>query len=119
MQEVGFEPTPPKRLVPETSALDHSATLADILLCFFVISFLSLFTSLKKRQWQDLNLRLQRRSDFESHALDHSATLSCLFAWFLLLKLLSFFSFFYYIFILLYYFIIFNPISFLKIVSRI
>jgi hypothetical protein len=24
---VGFEPTPPKRLVPETSALDHSATL--------------------------------------------------------------------------------------------
>ena len=31
---------------------------------------------LKKRQWQDLNLRLQWRSDFESHALDHSATLS-------------------------------------------
>ena len=30
MQEVGFEPTPPKRLVPETSALDHSATLASI-----------------------------------------------------------------------------------------
>ena len=23
---VGFEPTPPKRLVPKTSALDHSAT---------------------------------------------------------------------------------------------
>ena len=23
--EVGFEPTPPKRLVPKTSALDHSA----------------------------------------------------------------------------------------------
>ena len=33
----------------------------------------------KKRQWQDLNLRLQRRSDFESHALDHSATLSLYF----------------------------------------
>ena len=31
---------------------------------------------LKKRQWQDLNLRLQWRSDFESPALDHSATLS-------------------------------------------
>ena len=30
----------------------------------------------KKRQRQDSNLRLQRRSDFESHALDHSATLS-------------------------------------------
>ncbi len=25
MIEVGFEPTPPKRLVPKTSALDHSA----------------------------------------------------------------------------------------------
>ena len=34
------------------------------------------FYTHKKRQWQDLNLRLQRRSDFESHALDHSATLS-------------------------------------------
>ena len=27
---VGFEPTPPKRLVPKTSALDHSATLPYI-----------------------------------------------------------------------------------------
>ena len=26
---VGFEPTPPKRLVPKTSALDHSATQPD------------------------------------------------------------------------------------------
>ena len=26
---VGFEPTPPKRLVPKTSALDHSAKLPD------------------------------------------------------------------------------------------
>ena len=26
MFAVGFEPTPPKRLVPKTSALDHSAT---------------------------------------------------------------------------------------------
>ena len=26
---VGFEPTPPMRLVPKTSALDHSATLPD------------------------------------------------------------------------------------------
>ena len=26
---VGFEPTPPKRLLPKTSALDHSATLPD------------------------------------------------------------------------------------------
>ena len=27
---VGFEPTPPKRLVPKTSALHHSATLPDM-----------------------------------------------------------------------------------------
>ena len=27
MAAVGFEPTPPKRLVPKTSALDRSATL--------------------------------------------------------------------------------------------
>ena len=27
---VGFEPTPPRRLVPKTSALDHSATLPDM-----------------------------------------------------------------------------------------
>ena len=26
---VGFEPTPPKRLEPKTSALDHSYTLPD------------------------------------------------------------------------------------------
>ena len=30
MAAVGFEPTPPERLVPKTSALDHSATLPDI-----------------------------------------------------------------------------------------
>ena len=30
MQGVGFEPTPPKRIVPETTALDHSAILASI-----------------------------------------------------------------------------------------
>ena len=29
MQGVGFEPTPPKRIVPETTALDHSAILAS------------------------------------------------------------------------------------------
>ena len=44
--------------------------------------FLSVYMSIshikgyKKRQRQDSNLRLQRRSDFQSHALDHSATLS-------------------------------------------
>ena len=27
MTEVGFEPTPPERLEPKSSALDHSATL--------------------------------------------------------------------------------------------
>ena len=28
MQEAGFEPAPSKRVVPETTALDHSATPA-------------------------------------------------------------------------------------------
>ena len=27
---VGFQPTPPKRLMPKTSALDHLATLQDM-----------------------------------------------------------------------------------------
>ena len=31
---VGFEPTPPKRLVPKTSALDHSAMLPGIKACY-------------------------------------------------------------------------------------
>ena len=31
MTGVGFEPTPPKRLVPKTSALDHSANQSFVL----------------------------------------------------------------------------------------
>ena len=34
MAAVGFEPTPPKRLVPKTSALDHSAMLPGITACY-------------------------------------------------------------------------------------
>ena len=34
---VGFEPTPPKRLVPKTSALDHSATLPCAAVCLRTI----------------------------------------------------------------------------------
>ena len=30
MTGVGFEPTPPKRLVPKTSALDHSANQSNM-----------------------------------------------------------------------------------------
>ena len=37
MKGVGFEPTPPKRPVPETSALDHSATLAYTIPLFLVL----------------------------------------------------------------------------------
>ena len=40
MLEVGFEPTPPKRLRPERSALDLSAIQAVklfIYLCFYII----------------------------------------------------------------------------------
>ena len=43
MTGVGFEPTPPKRLVPKTSALDHSATLPPLLSgqvkCYMYIPF--------------------------------------------------------------------------------
>ena len=38
----------------------------------------------KKRHLQDLNLRLLRRSDFESHALDHSAKMSYVFFFFIM-----------------------------------
>ena len=49
---------------------------------------------MKKRQWQDLNLRIQRIIDFKSIALDHSATLSSLY------KLFLFYSFrFFYVYI--------------------
>ena len=37
MAAVGFEPTPPKRLVPKTSALDHSATLPSHLILGWAI----------------------------------------------------------------------------------
>ena len=39
MTGVGFEPTPPKRLVPKTSALDHSANQS--------LSFIELIRILK------------------------------------------------------------------------
>ena len=45
----------------------------------------------KKRQWQDLNLRIQRIIDFKSIALDHSATLSSLFYSFSLYSIIIFF----------------------------
>ena len=37
LQSVGFEPTPPKRLLPESSALDHSAKTAYIFLLYIYI----------------------------------------------------------------------------------
>ena len=40
LAEVGFEPTPPKRLGPKTSALDRSATLPAMKFTFvFAIYF--------------------------------------------------------------------------------
>ena len=69
------------------SRLDRSATLSYItiffpncpsypfLFLYFLVPNLSFIFS-KKRQWQDLNLRIQRIIDFKSIALDHSATLS-------------------------------------------
>ena len=42
----------------------------------YLYIFISEKKNLEKRQWQDLNLRIQRIIDFKSIALDHSATLS-------------------------------------------
>lgn len=33
---VGFEPTPPKRLEPKSSALDHSATLPQVYMMVYL-----------------------------------------------------------------------------------
>ena len=41
MTDVGFEPTPPKRLVPKTSALDHSANQSEMLNKNFGIKYTS------------------------------------------------------------------------------
>ena len=57
--QVGFEPTPPKRLELESSALDHSAT-EPVLYCKFKNVV---------RHLQDSNLRGQSPADFESAAL--------------------------------------------------
>ena len=71
----GFEPTLPEGNRLAGDRLNHSATLPFV----------------KKRQWQDLNLRIQRIIDFKSIALDHSATLSsCSFRSLLYLFLLCF-----------------------------
>ena len=64
---VGFEPTPPKWLVPKTSALDHSATLpCDILLkslkTAFVLNF-HIFVSLNTI-WQRWDSNPRHRSDW-------------------------------------------------------
>ena len=40
MAAVGFEPTPPKRLVPKTSALDRTATLP-----LFIVTFMKVVKS--------------------------------------------------------------------------
>ena len=48
------------------------------IICLYYTTLYIIF--LKKRQWQDLNLRIQRIIDFKSIALDHSATLSSLYS---------------------------------------
>ncbi|KAL0179903.1 hypothetical protein M9458_025345, partial [Cirrhinus mrigala] len=45
---VGFEPTPPERLEPKSSALDHSATLPSH--AFLYGSFSALFSTPKDRE---------------------------------------------------------------------
>ena len=79
----GFEPTLPKGNCLAGNRLNHSATLSYTRLYRDVHHthiphpiYHTTKTFLKKRQWQDLNLRIQRIIDFKSIALDHSATLS-------------------------------------------
>ena len=47
MTAVGFEPTPPKRLVPKTSDLDRSATLPKLTEYLAYLIFLSKYTGKK------------------------------------------------------------------------
>ena len=42
----GFEPTPPKRMLPKMSALEHSATLPDCFGCCFLPRIISVFQNL-------------------------------------------------------------------------
>ena len=51
-------------------------TIYHIYSILYIICHMEDMIFLKKRQWQDLNLRIQRIIDFKSIALDHSATLS-------------------------------------------
>ena len=61
------------------SRLNHSATLSCLLCSSTSTTSDTQKSALgwkRKRQWQDLNLRIRRIIDFKSIALDHSATLS-------------------------------------------
>ena len=63
------------------SRLNHSATLSCLLCSWASTTSESVVGVIasgrkRKRQWQDLNLRIRRIIDFKSIALDHSATLS-------------------------------------------
>ena len=98
----GFEPTLPKGNCLAGNRLNHSATLSYTILIFLLTHYYIYYSTMKffekkilsKRQWQDLNLRIQRIIDFKSIALDHSATLSSLY------KLFLFYSFrFFYVYI--------------------
>jgi hypothetical protein len=55
MAAVGFEPTPPKGLVPKTSALDRSATLPAIFRIILEPGAINFGTSLILRDKQTLN----------------------------------------------------------------
>ena len=70
---VGFEPTPPKWLVPKTSALDHSATLPDHIdqkrsktafQCFLTFVTLPWYHGLLKTMWQRWDSNPRHRSDW-------------------------------------------------------
>ena len=59
MTDVGFEPTPPKRLVPKTSALDHSANQSITIAQFYMFfNNIEIFSKTIRFQVADIWIKL-------------------------------------------------------------
>ncbi len=90
LAEVGFEPTPPKRMQLECIALDRSAIQPSLFLIFYfttkIIKSLrnkkkkkiKIVHSISRHQW-DLNPRGKNSNGFRIHRLNHSAIVSFLY----------------------------------------
>ena len=72
---MGFEPTPPKRLELESSALDRSATEPErVQWSRFMIYYALCNGYVKKKVLPGFEPTPPKRLELESSALDHSAT---------------------------------------------